>query len=74
MAKQTAQPHLNALPVEGYGLLIDGKIKSQYPTSEAALKAGQEIKQKFPKVQVALFDAVNGTRTLVELSKETSET
>ena len=72
MAKQIAQRHLNALPVEGYGVLIDGKIKSHYATSEDAVKAGQDIKRKFPMVQVMLFDAANGTRTAVELSGATS--
>jgi hypothetical protein len=66
MVKQVAQPYSNALPVDGFGLLIDGKIKSQYDTQEAALKAGLDLKRKFPKVQVALFDGVSGTRTLVE--------
>jgi hypothetical protein len=74
MATQIAQQHLNALPVEGFGLLVDGKIKSQYETQGAALKAGLELKQKFPMVQVALFDAAEGTRTPVKLSKEVSET
>jgi hypothetical protein len=73
MAKEIAQRHLNALPVDGFGLLIDGKIKSQYATAEAALKAGLEIKTKFPMVQVTLFDAVNGTRQLVELPAQTAE-
>jgi len=60
----------DALPVEGFGLAVDGKIKSQYASSEAALKAGLAIKQNFPKVQVTVFDAIEGTRTLVELPTE----
>jgi hypothetical protein len=74
MAKGIAPPHLNAPPTEGFGLQVDGKIKSQYATSEEALKAGLEIKKKFPMVQVVLFDAVNKTRIPVELSQETPET
>ena len=71
MTKQVAQPYSNALPTEGFGLLVDGKIKSQYPTQEAALKAGHDLKRKFPKLQVALFDGVSGTRTRVEETAET---
>jgi hypothetical protein len=66
MVKQVAQPYSNALPADGFGLLVDGKIKSQYDTREAALKAGLDLKRKFPKVQVALFDGVSGMRMLVE--------
>lgn len=70
MAKQVAQPYSNALPAEGFGLLVDGKIKSQYETQEAALKAGLDIKRNFPKVQVVLFDGASGSRTLVEDTTE----
>lgn len=60
----------DALPIEGFGLAVDGKIKSQYASSEAALKAGLAIKRSFPKVQVTVFDAMERTRTLVELPPE----
>jgi hypothetical protein len=60
----------DALPMEGFGLAVDGKIKSQYASSEAALKAGLAIKRSFPKVQVTVFDATERTRTLVELPTE----
>jgi hypothetical protein len=59
----------DALPVDGFGLAVDGKIKSHHVTSEAALKAGLEIKRKFPVVQVMVFDAAAGKRTPVELPK-----
>ena len=65
---------LDALPTAGFGLQVDGKIKSQYETAEAALKAGLEIKTKFPVVQVAVFDAATQIRSPVELPSETSET
>ena len=71
MAKQVARPYSNALPAEGFGLLVDGKIKSQYETREAALKAALDLKRKFPKLQVALFEGVSGSRTLVEEPAET---
>jgi len=64
----------DALPMEGFGLAVDGKIKSQHATSEAALKAGLAIKRNFPKVQVTVFDAVERTRTPVELPAEAPKT
>ena len=62
----------DALPTDGFGLEVDRKMKSLYDTSEAAVKAGLEIKRKFPLVQVTVFDAVERTRTPVELPKESA--
>jgi hypothetical protein len=59
----------NAVPTEGYGLEVDGWIKSQYPTVEAAAKVGLELKQKYPNLQIRVFDAKQRTHTAVELLK-----
>jgi hypothetical protein len=72
-AKKPSQKRLDTLPTEGYGLQVDGKIKSQYATSEAAMKAALDIKKRFPVVQVVVFDAAARTRTPVELPQETTE-
>lgn len=56
----------NTSPTEGFSVEVDGKIKSQYPTVEAALAMGTELKRKFPVLQVMIYDAVAKTRTLVE--------
>jgi len=73
LEKKPANRRGNALPTEGFGLVVDGKIKSQYDTSKAALTAGLKLKQNFPVVQVIVFDAAEGTRTLVELPTEPVE-
>jgi hypothetical protein len=57
----------NHLPTEGYGLEVDGKVKAQYDTAEAAGKVGLELKRKYPQIQVKVFCAKEGTRTIVEL-------
>ena len=57
----------NVLPTEGYFLKVDGKFKSEYESSEAAMKAGLELKKKYPHIQVRVYDAKEGMRTLVEL-------
>jgi hypothetical protein len=59
----------NAILTEGYGLEVDGKMKSQHASSDAAFKAGLELKSKFPVVQVKVLDAKAQTRTIVELPK-----
>ena len=61
-------PSANVRPTEGYVLEIDGKFKSQYETSDEAMKAGLELKKKFPHVQVKLYDAKARARTPVVLA------
>ena len=60
-------PSANVLPTEGFVLEIDGKFKSDYKTSADAMKAGLELKKKFPFIQVIVYDAKERTRTLVSL-------
>ena len=60
----------NILPTEGYVLEIDGKFKTEYVTSEEALKAGLELKEKYPQIQVKVYDAKERTRTVVELPEQ----
>ena len=59
----------NTPPTEGFSLEVDGKMKSQHPTIEAATAVGAELKRKFPVLQVTVYDAVAKTRTLVEAAK-----
>lgn len=42
---------------ESYVVEIDGKITSQYGIFVEALKAGMEIKQKFPHSHIKVHDA-----------------
>ena len=59
----------NLRPIEGYIIEIDGKFKSEFESSEAAMKAGLELKTKYPQIQVKVYDAKEQTRTPVELSE-----
>ena len=63
----------NILPTEGYVLEIDGKFKTEYVTSAEALKAGLELKTKYPQNQVKVYDAKNRTRTPVELPEQSED-
>jgi hypothetical protein len=47
----------NAPSTENYLLEVDGKIKSTCRSFTEALKAGLELKQKFPHMQVKVTDA-----------------
>jgi hypothetical protein len=44
-------------------------LKGSYTTSEAAEAAGLAIKERYPIVQVTVYDAVDGINKAIELSK-----
>jgi len=52
---------------EGFGLEVDGRMKTIFPTLAAAQKSALDIKTKYPMLQVKLYDAAQKTCTLVEL-------
>jgi hypothetical protein len=52
----TAINFTNARLHECYALEIDGKIRSEHQTFVEALKAGFEIKQKFPHSQIKVHE------------------
>ena len=68
-ATRPKNPPSNVRPTEGYILEVDGKFKSEFEKSEAAMKAGLELKKKYPQIQVKVYDAKERTRTMVELAK-----
>jgi hypothetical protein len=50
-----------------YRLQVDRQTKGSYTTPDAAEEAGLAIKQGFPILQVAVYDAVDGVNKLIEL-------
>ena len=72
-ATRPKNPPSNVRPTEGYILEVDGKFKTEFESSEAAMKAGLELKTKYPQIQVKVYDAKERTRTLVELSEQSDK-
>ena len=68
-ATRPKNPPSNVRPTEGYILEVDGKFKTEFESSEVAMKAGLELKTKYPQIQVKIYDAKERTRTIVELAK-----
>lgn len=66
-ATKAKDPSANLTSTDDCVLEIDGKYKTEYQTSEDALKAGLELKKKFPFLQVYVYGAKERTRTLVSL-------
>jgi hypothetical protein len=69
-ATKPANLRANAMPTDGYVLVVDGKLKTRFDTSEEAMTAGTKLKQSFPVIQVAVLDAAGRISTPVELQKE----
>jgi len=55
---------------EGFGLEVDGRMKTIFPTLAAAQKSALDIKTKYPMLQVKVYDAAKKTRALVELPSD----
>jgi hypothetical protein len=50
-----------------YLLQVDRQTKGSYKTAEAAQSAALVIKQGYPIVQVAVYDSVEYTHTMIEV-------
>ena len=52
---------------EGFGLEVDGRMKTVFPTLAAAQKRARDLKTEYPMLQIKVYDAAEKTRTLVDL-------
>ena len=52
---------------EGFGLEVDGRMKTIFPTQAEAEKSALRLKSAYPMLQVKVYDAAKKTRTLMEL-------
>jgi hypothetical protein len=50
------------LPRTGYAIEIDGILKSQFSTKKGAEDGAVELKRRFPKVRIRIYDAAQQTR------------
>jgi hypothetical protein len=65
--KKSSQLDPGVLPKISYKLEVDGRLKSEYPTQEAAMTVALELKRKFPQIRVAIVDTKEPKRIAVEL-------
>jgi hypothetical protein len=65
--KKSNQLDPEVLPKISYKLEVDGRLKSEYPTQEAAMAVASELKRKFPQIRVAIVDTKAPKRIPVEL-------
>ena len=69
-AKKPVQRRADALPTDGYILTVDGKLKTRYETEQDAAAEAAKLKQRFPVIQVSVYDAAAGTYTAVNAQEQ----
>ena len=52
---------------DGFGLEVDGRMKTQFSTKAEAEKSALALKSAYPMLQIKVYDAMEKTRTLMEL-------
>lgn len=45
------------VPASGYALIVDGQVKTEFETHDRAVKAAKSLKERFPMLQVKVYDA-----------------
>jgi hypothetical protein len=45
------------LPTSGFALVVDGRAKADFETHDLALDAARDLKGRFPKLQIKVYDA-----------------
>ena len=70
-AKKPVQVRADAIPTDGFILTVDGKMKARYETEQAAATEAAKLKQRFPVIQVSVYDAAARTYTAVNAQEAT---
>ena len=50
------------LPASGYALEVDGRFKAEFTTRDGARAGGEELKKRFPMLQIRIYDAHTNAR------------
>ena len=55
------------LPVSGYALEVDGRLKAEFATKDGARAGGEELKKRFPMLQIRIYDAQTNGREEIHI-------
>jgi hypothetical protein len=45
------------LSTSGYALIVDGHAKREFRTQDSAIQAAEDLKARFPNLQIKVYDA-----------------
>jgi hypothetical protein len=45
------------LPNDGYALIVDGRVKTEFETRQGADDGAKDLKRRFPALQIKVYDA-----------------
>lgn len=68
--EKPTNPRANVMPMDGYVVSVDGKLKTRYETSEEAMAAAVDLKQSYPVIQVTVYDAAARSHSPVVLLEQ----
>ena len=55
------------LPATGYALEVDGRLKTEFATRDGARAGGEELKRRFPTLQIRIYDAQTNAREEIQI-------
>ena len=55
------------LPASGYALEVGGRQKAEFATRDGARAGGEELKRRFPAIQIRIYDAQTNTREEIQI-------
>lgn len=50
------------LPAFGFALEVDGRLKAEFATKDGAWAGAKELKQRFPRLEIRIYDAQTKSR------------
>lgn len=50
------------LPASGCALEVDGRLKAEFATRDGARAGGEELKKRFPMLQIRIYDTQTNAR------------
>jgi hypothetical protein len=55
------------LPAAVFALEVDGRPKAEFATRDGARAGGEELKRRFPMLQIRIYDAQTNAREEIQL-------
>jgi hypothetical protein len=55
------------LPISGFALEVDGRMKTEFQTRDGARAGGEELKKRFPTLQIRIYDVQTNAREEIQI-------